>query len=688
MDVLKDRAQHDEVINDNGGGIGEFFGKIGRAAINIAGNVLQHAPEIIDAVGQARSGGGSLSAGSIGNVNLTNISPDAFIGDKQRRRQFSTNHTAERVANFQLASSPRGRKAGVESSLLKNAENTALGRAIANNLGLKVAQNNTKTSTVGKNIAFKPQALPGQSSQTKGTGFIREQHNRRRGGRRLSTQANPRPAQQFARTLVANSRVQQLANQQLSPATGKASGVTSIRTQQKQLERQQAAEEAFKKEASTQLVYPISSKLPKSAYPDVTRIVESKLNQLTKEVANIPHGQATDWFKNNFGNGDRWDLQTNHGLPSEIFIHGRSYDQLAIFKGKVVRAGYLSNYAFGYAAAIAGMDWFFSKIIIGQGFSIKEGLLKFPPTFKLDNPDDQRGIDDGWHAGIELMKRKTLKKYGQKHHPTNKNRQQDSQQKAKPFDNRVFQHKDHSKNFLNIKLSKQLRQGNKSLENPVRKNAFYQDGNRTRNAYDEAINGEQLTPKAQEQLLHAQHQATMDAGGTPGQVPPSEPGAVDETHYVVEAAMLAPTAVNLALHSGRFAAKKGAEAIAKYTPVVKTVVRQQLAKRTRYVRFGAKPVNSPKFRKQYDKHAKDFGQVGDINTRNQELHQQAIRDFIEHPHTQKIPGTYWKKTYSGYNYYQSVSKRWVFVTKEGEFHAGWRLSPDQIYRLLTEGYVK
>lgn len=143
------------------------------------------------------------------------------------------------------------------------------------------------------------------------------------------------------------------------------------------------------------LPYPISPNLKRTAYPDVTYKIDAILSDIEKEVKKVAHSRMASypWFKANFANNKKWDLQVNHGLPGQV-IKSRTplvtQDQYAIFRGDVVNSGYLSNFAFGYATAAAG----FSKteaILDAQGAAVFGGQ-------DGDNPKDLEAIEDGWKS--------------------------------------------------------------------------------------------------------------------------------------------------------------------------------------------------------------------------------------------------------------------------------------------------
>ena len=163
------------------------------------------------------------------------------------------------------------------------------------------------------------------------------------------------------------------------------------------------------------LPYPTRPDLPKQVYPDVTEKIKLYQEQITKEIRSAianthmksapgNHGfsGAVTFFQENFGNGDRWDLQVEHNLPGQIAIkdiHGNylykkntvdTTDQYGLYNGQIVRAGHLSNYFYGYAIAASGS---FKGLAETGAFyaNLKGGQSG-------DNPDDTAAIKEGYEA--------------------------------------------------------------------------------------------------------------------------------------------------------------------------------------------------------------------------------------------------------------------------------------------------
>jgi hypothetical protein len=82
----------------------------------------------------------------------------------------------------------------------------------------------------------------------------------------------------------------------------------------------------------------------------------------------------------------------------------QSTDQVAIFHGKLVRAGYISNYVFGTTMARLGFTEG-EAVAIAQGIAYGGNIAKTVQTrdfdyFGGDGDNDQRGISDGWRSTI------------------------------------------------------------------------------------------------------------------------------------------------------------------------------------------------------------------------------------------------------------------------------------------------
>jgi hypothetical protein len=122
----------------------------------------------------------------------------------------------------------------------------------------------------------------------------------------------------------------------------------------------------------------VDAKQWKSVYPDVTDVMNRHLDDIVQDVRKNVHdpnllvfvGETASFFENNFANNRLYDMQVNYGLPGQqlpanghveaIGVYNghpivKTVDQRALFRGKVVHAGYLSNYAYGYA--IGATNW-------------------------------------------------------------------------------------------------------------------------------------------------------------------------------------------------------------------------------------------------------------------------------------------------------------------------------------------
>ena len=107
-------------------------------------------------------------------------------------------------------------------------------------------------------------------------------------------------------------------------------------------------------------------------YPDVTERYEKDLKQIVditeRFFRNGKFQNVYPLFIENFGNNKPWDLQVNHSLPGQAVIFDsngdiqykdgfvKTTDEFAIYNNKLVKAGYLSNYAYGYASAAGGLE--------------------------------------------------------------------------------------------------------------------------------------------------------------------------------------------------------------------------------------------------------------------------------------------------------------------------------------------
>ena len=99
------------------------------------------------------------------------------------------------------------------------------------------------------------------------------------------------------------------------------------------------------------------------------------------------------------------------------------------------------------------------------------------------------------------------------------------------------------------------------------------------------------------------------------------------------------------------------------------------------------PIDPRKLQHTFSKHAQDFGIVGNWNTANGALLEQAIVAQVADPNIQRIQGTY-RGSVSVIHYFDSGTGLNVMVDLVGDFIAGWKLSPAQISHLLTSGNVQ
>lgn len=161
------------------------------------------------------------------------------------------------------------------------------------------------------------------------------------------------------------------------------------------------------------LQYPTNPNLPKSAYPDVTDKVDGLMNKRAEFVKGLYYDEGKALgivqgngvyalFKSNFGNNEPFDLQVNHELPGQvvptdnILFHpdgtAQTVDQYALYQGNIVRAGYLSNYAYGYLSAAGRLsleESLFDAWFIGDsGYNLSED----------NNKKDNDAIKDGYNS--------------------------------------------------------------------------------------------------------------------------------------------------------------------------------------------------------------------------------------------------------------------------------------------------
>jgi hypothetical protein len=152
-----------------------------------------------------------------------------------------------------------------------------------------------------------------------------------------------------------------------------------------------------------------------SVYPDVTEVMNQHLKDIVQDVAKSVHdpnpgqylGNTLFFFVDNFQDNALYDMQVNYGLPGQQLPEGvyfekigeyqgysivKTVDQRAIYRGKVVHAGYLSNYAYGYA--VAAGNWFKGTTDSGAFFAgLMNKEIKIPD---LDKPYYHAGYEAFW----------------------------------------------------------------------------------------------------------------------------------------------------------------------------------------------------------------------------------------------------------------------------------------------------
>lgn len=177
----------------------------------------------------------------------------------------------------------------------------------------------------------------------------------------------------------------------------------------------------FKKN-SKHLPFRYPTRAPRSprdthGYPDITEALSQKLDAITRETVLTFHatGKVGVYylFAQNFPNNGKWDLQVGHGLPGQVPVRdangnlvpdpkhkGRylTQDQYAVFNGKVVRSGYISNYAFGQAVAAGEMldleGVTAAELVAVWGNRKNLDLKDLGANF--DNPEDIQAILEGY----------------------------------------------------------------------------------------------------------------------------------------------------------------------------------------------------------------------------------------------------------------------------------------------------
>lgn len=86
------------------------------------------------------------------------------------------------------------------------------------------------------------------------------------------------------------------------------------------------------------------------------------------------------------------------------------------------------------------------------------------------------------------------------------------------------------------------------------------------------------------------------------------------------------------------------------------------------------------------KHAVDFNVPGNSNTEGLKAFEQALKDHIDDPLTQKITGKYrWNQDV--YHYYNPETNIDVMTKMDGNFISGWKLSETQMSDLIGDGNV-
>ncbi len=158
-------------------------------------------------------------------------------------------------------------------------------------------------------------------------------------------------------------------------------------------------EHLLEHESYPPLKYPSNPNLPLSAYPDVTEEVFKKIDRIAS-LLYLNRGSVLkiQLLHENFPNNRKWDFQVGHDLPGQVLKDNKiqkdsngniiTIDQYALFKNKIRRSGYISNFTYGYASASAQIDEG-AMINVAQAISIWN-------NGRLDNEEDLEAAKEGW----------------------------------------------------------------------------------------------------------------------------------------------------------------------------------------------------------------------------------------------------------------------------------------------------
>ena len=86
----------------------------------------------------------------------------------------------------------------------------------------------------------------------------------------------------------------------------------------------------------------------------------------------------------------------------------------------------------------------------------------------------------------------------------------------------------------------------------------------------------------------------------------------------------------------------------------------------------------------YDKHAKDFGVIGQFNSKNAKQFELSIQSHVSSPKTLVIKGTY-KQKQDVIHYLSPSTRLNVMKGMDGKFISGWKLNSSQFENVLTRG---
>lgn len=137
------------------------------------------------------------------------------------------------------------------------------------------------------------------------------------------------------------------------------------------------------------------------AKDDVTAAVAAFIDNAFTPYANASLPNKLKAFLKHFPDGAAWDSQASAALPGQQMSPAANgtLEQYAYFKGQPVRAGYISNYIFGYACQQLLGNPLAQDITWLPGLIAKVYARLHHRTG--DDPDDQQAIRDGCQAALQ-----------------------------------------------------------------------------------------------------------------------------------------------------------------------------------------------------------------------------------------------------------------------------------------------